>query len=302
MFRAAQERIRVGRISSSIARQASMRQGVTLIELLIVIVILIMVASIAIPLVRFNFSDRKIRESARQLSAYFTLAKTLAAERNRQVGVMFERTSGDLNRCQSMYIIEVPAPYSGDVLDARAYVRFNPALNVATYDTQWQVIFDTIEIPTGVASLKCAMLTHSRRLVDVGDTFLIRFNHRGSVYTVKRFQVSSTPSQDIFVMQGSPSPVPIAGCWMPADRDPMTGSYDFTTKGWGRTGLDDDSAGGMDDEKEQGCLCSRERQRPWMRLIIPSAYRFRFTSAPNVLRLSLSICRMESRSILLGRD
>lgn len=260
MYRADQERSTAGRVAMD-RREASRtlhgraRQGVTLIELLIVVVILIMVVSIAIPLVRFNFSDRKVRESARQLNAYFALAKTLAAERNRQVGVMFERTTGDLNRCQSIYIIEVPAPYSGDVLDARAYVRKNPALNTAIYDTNWQVIFDTVEIPSGVSSLKCAMLTHSRALVNVGDTFLIRFNHRGEVYLVKRFQINATPSQDIFVMQDNPSPpspVPIPGCWMPADRDAMTGTYDFNLRGWGRTGVDDDGAHGVDDESEQG--------------------------------------------------
>lgn len=257
MFRAAQERTRTGRVprasirQTNSPRQAGVRQGVTLIELLIVIVILIMVASIAIPLVRFNFADKKVRESARQLNAYFALAKTLAAERNRQVGVMFERTSGNLNQCLSMYLIEVPPPYAGDLLDARAYVRRNPAINAATYGSQWQVIFDTVHIPSGAPLQKCAMLTHTRALVADQETFLIQFNHRGGVYTCKRFQVSSSPSQDIFVLQ-NPSSVPIPGCWMPADRDTMSGVYDFSKTEWGVTNVDDDGFGGTNNIEEQG--------------------------------------------------
>ena len=142
-----------------------------------VIVIMVMVVSVALPLVNYNFGEKKLRESARALNAYFALAKSLAAERNRQVGVMFERTAGSLNQCITMYLVEVPQPYSGDLCDARGYVRRNPSLS--GYATQYEVVFDT----------KCATMLASRALVAANDTFLIRFNYKGEVYTVRRHQV-----------------------------------------------------------------------------------------------------------------
>ena len=179
----------------------------TLIELLIVIIIMVMVVSVAIPLLKFNFGDKKIRETARQLNAYFALAKSLAAERNRQVGVMFERTPGNLNQCISIYLVEVPPPYSGDVLDARAYVAGIPTSiwppterNGRSCSTRWMCSPDRRH-----KNAPCSR--YSRSLVNADDTFLIRFNYRGTVYHVKRFQVNAAQN-DLFVMQGNPSPVP----------------------------------------------------------------------------------------------
>ncbi|MFM9067219.1 MAG: type II secretion system protein, partial [Planctomycetota bacterium] len=43
--------------------------GVTLIELLFVIALMVLLLSIAIPLLNMNFRDKKLRETARQLNA-----------------------------------------------------------------------------------------------------------------------------------------------------------------------------------------------------------------------------------------
>jgi type II secretory pathway pseudopilin PulG len=212
----------------------------TLIELLMVVVIMVMVVSVAIPLVNYNFGEKKLRESARALNAYFALAKSLAAERNRQVGVMFERTAGSLNQCLTMYLVEVPQPYSGDLYDARCFVRKNP--NLTGYATQYEVVFDA----------KCATLLASRALVALGDTFLIRFNYKGQVFAVQRHQIGSGgPNSDVFVLQTVPNP-PIPGFWLPYDYNMMTDTYDFNTRGWGASGIDDDGFNGIDDAYEQG--------------------------------------------------
>lgn len=222
----------VGRYSSSRPR------GLTLIELLMVIVIMVMVVSVALPLVNYNFGEKKLRESARALNAYFALAKSLAAERNRQVGVMFERTAGSLNQCITMYLVEVPQPYSGDLYDARCYVRRNPSLS--GYATQYEVVFDT----------KCATMLASRALVAANDTFLIRFNYKGAVYPVRRHQYNNgAASTDKFILQQA---VTVPGCWLPYDLNTMTGTYDFSTRGWGISGQDDDGNGFVDDSAEQG--------------------------------------------------
>ncbi len=224
--------------STSSPSTSGRRRGLTLIELLMVVVIMVMVVSVAIPLVNYNFGEKKLRESARALNAYFALAKSLAAERNRQVGVMFERTAGSLNQCLTMYLVEVPQPYSGDLYDARCFVRKNP--NLTGYATQYEVVFDT----------KCATLLMSRALIAADDTFLIRFNYKGAVYPVRRHQVSGgAAATDKFVLQ---VPVTVPGCWLPYDYNTMTGTYDFSTRGWGISGQDDDMNGLTDDTAEQG--------------------------------------------------
>jgi prepilin-type N-terminal cleavage/methylation domain-containing protein len=214
------------------------RSGLTLIELLMVVVIMVMVVSVAIPLVNYNFGEKKLRESARALNAYFALAKSLAAERNRQVGVMFERTPDSLNQCLTMYLVEVPQAYSGDLYDARCYIRRNPMLT--GFATNQEVLFDN----------HCAMLTTTRALVAAGDTFLIRFNYRGAAYAVRRHQVNNgAPNSDKFVMQRVES---IPGSWLPYDYNAMMNVYDFSTRGWGVTGVDDDMNGLIDDAAEEG--------------------------------------------------
>jgi len=234
--------------SSRLAR----RSGVTLVEIMIVVVILVLVASVAIPAVRFNFEDKKVRETARQLNAYFAGAKAQAAERNRQVAVWLERTPGNLNQVISVYSAEVPLPYSGDLIDSRAYVRKNPGLNPLVVGSQWEVVFDVSPV------IKSGMLTHSRTLVGLNETFLIRFNYKGAVYIVKRVALAANqpPQQDLFVFQNPiPSPMPIPGCWLPFDPNGM-GGWNFGATGWGQTGVDDDSDGLIDEIDEQGAPVS----------------------------------------------
>lgn len=252
------------RVSTS--RHVNQRTGLTLIELLMVVVIMVMVVSVAIPLVNYNFGEKKLRESARALNAYFALAKSLSAERNRQVGVMFERTPDSLNQCITMYLVEVPQPYSGDLYDARCYVRRNPYLT--GFATNQEVLFDA----------NCAMLTTNRSLVAAGDTFLIRFNYRGAAYAVRRHQVNNgAPATDKFIMQGVAS---VPGSWLPYDLNTMTGQYDFSTRGWGVTGVDDDMNGFVDDTAEEGLPVNTSNVPPQDASDFPVGFPFQIYLSP----------------------
>jgi prepilin-type N-terminal cleavage/methylation domain-containing protein len=107
-------------------------KGVTLVELLVVITILVMLAAFAIPVIRPMTEGRRIREAARAIDVYITQAKTRAIEIQRPVGILLERitqtdTAGSTvyqdDACNVLRTVEVPPPYAGDFADSRVRVQ-----------------------------------------------------------------------------------------------------------------------------------------------------------------------------------
>ena len=75
------------RLPTGHARIFHARAGMTLIELLIVIVILTTLVAAAIPILSPSSNDRRIREASRAVNTYITAAQTKAMELRRPVGV-----------------------------------------------------------------------------------------------------------------------------------------------------------------------------------------------------------------------
>lgn len=109
---------------------ARQRRGMTLIELLIVCFIIVLFVAVAAPLLRPNTNDRKAREAARQLNAYFAQAKAYAAQRSRNVALVFDRSAvegaRDPNIVTRLYLAESPPTYAGDTLGATVGVWVEP--------------------------------------------------------------------------------------------------------------------------------------------------------------------------------
>ena len=126
--------------------RAARRRGVTLIELMIVITIMLMVTAAAIPIMMPAVQNRQMRESTRILSSYISSARSRAIENGRPVGVMFERFNG---QPFSMVVssVEVPPPYGGDTTNSKVQVSNFDSLGFigpidalgtpGTPDTQW---------------------------------------------------------------------------------------------------------------------------------------------------------------------
>ena len=141
----------------------SVRRGLTLVELLVVVLIVIMVSAALVPMVGKAMQNREIRESSRLLNTYLAAAQAQAIAEGRTVGVWFERAGNNPETCFQIYRAEVPPPYSGDIPGAVASI-------VPNGGTPW----------TATASLSASgSLT---RLVNVGDT--IRFGHKGFAYPI----------------------------------------------------------------------------------------------------------------------
>jgi prepilin-type N-terminal cleavage/methylation domain-containing protein len=103
-------------------RRGERPRGITLLELLIVMVILLMVTAAAIPIVAPAMRNRQMREATRLMSAYFGAARARAVQTGRPVGVRIERFNGS-TFALSLSQIEVPPPYSGDSTSSKMKVR-----------------------------------------------------------------------------------------------------------------------------------------------------------------------------------
>ncbi len=137
------------------------RQGMTLIELLMVVTIMTILMAVAIPMVRPAFQNRQLREAARQLNAFVAGAKYRAAELGRPVGVWIEAngTPGEPYATR-IYLAEVPPIYTGEILDSRVMV-----------DSVGQLVFD---YPPPLPPLPS--------LFEGNGPYFIRFDHKGPWY------------------------------------------------------------------------------------------------------------------------
>lgn len=96
-------------------------RGVTLLELLIVMTIMVMITAASVPIMLPALKNRQLRESSRLVSSYLSGARALAIENGRPVGVMFERQN-DLAFAPTLSYVEVPSPYAGDSIGSKMVV------------------------------------------------------------------------------------------------------------------------------------------------------------------------------------
>jgi type II secretory pathway pseudopilin PulG len=95
------------------------RRGVTLIELLIVILIIMMITAFSIPVIAPAIQGRRVREGARMFSTFLNAARNRAIETKRPAGVWLERMPVYPEAVQNIFMAEVPPAYGGDFQDSR---------------------------------------------------------------------------------------------------------------------------------------------------------------------------------------
>ncbi len=161
-------------------RDGRRRRGLTLLELLVVITIMLILLAVMVPRLRPMMEQRRMREAARTVSVFFGAARSRAMETGRPVGVSIERLKIQPDAAVTLRMVEEPPLYAGDVIGARVRVRRLGTTN------RFQVLFAT---PGDVA----AMLTQVVP-VHVGD--LMRFEYQAAPYRVLGLDMDSDGNAD----------------------------------------------------------------------------------------------------------
>lgn len=100
------------------------RAGITLVEMLVVVSIMVLVMAIAIPVLRPALETRETRDAARSITAYFGAARFRALESRRPYGVMLERHANIRNASVTLRQVEIPPSYAGDADNTRVTVQW----------------------------------------------------------------------------------------------------------------------------------------------------------------------------------
>ncbi len=160
-------------------RNSANRSGVTLVELLVVISIIVLLAAFTIPSIQPAMEGRRVRLAARSVRAYLGAAQSRAIEKNRPVGVLFERFETDPRACRVLRQVEVPPPYAGDFEDSRISIM--------------PVDFDTVMVQFQLAGALGSWSGENPitplvggPLIEPGDE--LQLNHQGHRWTIVSIQ------------------------------------------------------------------------------------------------------------------
>lgn len=107
---------------------SAIRNGLTLVELLVVIIILTTLVGGVIPVLSPNNDERKIRAAGRGLQGYISLVQAKAARKGRPHGIAFIESSLGSGVALEVFGLEVPPPFAGFSTQSR--VRVEQAVDV----------------------------------------------------------------------------------------------------------------------------------------------------------------------------
>jgi prepilin-type N-terminal cleavage/methylation domain-containing protein len=163
---------------------ARARRGMTLIELLVTIAIMVTVLGAVIPLMSPNNNSRKIREASRQLNSFIQQAKAQAARDGRAAGVLLrEFSTPPVNSGIALEVMTIaePQPFAGFSDNSRvmiqlAGVMYGPAGNGGTRYAQYEnypVCTLNFVLHGGEDLFPPRMLRIGDRVEAAGNVFLI---------------------------------------------------------------------------------------------------------------------------------
>lgn len=197
-------------------------RGFTLMEMMIVIAIMLLLVIATLPRIKQGLEDSKLRESSRQLNSYIALAKARAASTGRPCGLWFvtEQIGNPTGvppnvafQSTELYLAEIPLAYAGDVLESKVVVSNQAANQVATVANGPPWLLNFFPAANSLTTL-----------VQPGEFFLIRFDHKGPIFNGRRGDSTlPMPLNDPtrFFIVGGPT-VPPSGNGL---YDPMSNPY-----------------------------------------------------------------------------
>ena len=161
-------------------RYKTIRRGVTLVELLIVVSIMMLLAAVALPAMQTGMESRRIREAARAVHVYLGSAQVRALETGRPAGVLIERTddNGPAGPAASILLrqVEVPPPYAGDFdPTALALQDWTHIPNQTLSEPVYWPGYHVVKAFVSVGSMSPGIVKRGNR---------VRLNYGGPLYTI----------------------------------------------------------------------------------------------------------------------
>lgn len=158
------------------------RSGLTLVELMVLIAVIVIVTAVMVPSVKFLTADRKIREAAREMNAFISSVQSDAMQTG-SGGIWIERDPNSPNTATRLYRVKSPPPYTGDFFGAVVQIveaDANPAEILDGLDNEPNTILDDLfyaDIRFSMASAASSIF-----LIEPGDR--IQFDQKGNWFTI----------------------------------------------------------------------------------------------------------------------
>ncbi|NLE37570.1 MAG: prepilin-type N-terminal cleavage/methylation domain-containing protein, partial [Pirellulaceae bacterium] len=150
------------------------RAGMTLVELLVVVSIMLLLAIVAIPAFQPVIQNRKIREGARAVNVYMGSARNRAIETRQSRGVWIQRDERQPQSAVTIYQANVPPPYAGDTTETQVQVQIA--------DDDGDSIADVDGDGYTILKVRLSNGTASDRIFKIGD--IIKINFQEPVYRI----------------------------------------------------------------------------------------------------------------------
>ena len=139
--------------------QPPARRGLTLVEMLVVITILLIMFAFAAPMIQPAMEQARIREGARLANAAFARARTRAIETGNPVGLLIEPSANNNGASFRLGFAQVPVLFAGELTSSTVTIASDGTTTFSNAD-------DAID-----------------EHIQVGD--LIKFNYQGKKYRIK---------------------------------------------------------------------------------------------------------------------
>lgn len=198
------------------------RNGLTLIELLMVITILVTVTAAAIPMLATDIETRRVREAARGVSGALGKARALAIESGRPAGVLFSASSGFAGDQAStlLQIVEVPPAFCGWDPDAgveltRVALQAGDPANRCRFTVKFGSIqVNASVIPPDITLVPEPIPTGSQ-VVAGGDKIQLDYKNFWFTFGGSGWLTGNDFEAYVDLPQGSSFPVAIGSTWEP---------------------------------------------------------------------------------------
>ena len=124
------------RLSTVHCPLSTIRSGMTLVELLVAVSIMVLLVAVSVPMFKPMLDSQKSAGGARTVALALQRARVMAMETGQPCGIMFERfiEGNENNVSVRLFLVKPPKPYTGDVGEV---ISVDPFGTLTSYPSSW---------------------------------------------------------------------------------------------------------------------------------------------------------------------